>query len=88
MTLYNRYILWLTLLFVLTSVIMVFAGVASLKIYFSVYLVETLALTVLFSSLDPRARRSLSAVNYILFIGFLVIVATAVTEIIWGVTIP
>jgi TRAP-type C4-dicarboxylate transport system permease small subunit len=87
MTLYNRYILWLTLLFVLTSVIMVFAGVASLKIYFSVYLVEILALTVLFSSLDPRARRGLSAVNYMLFAGFLVLVAAAVVEIILGVTI-
>ncbi len=87
MTLYNRYILWLTSLFAITTVIMAFAEVSQLKIYLSVYLVETLALTVLFSSLDPRARRSLSAINYILFAGFLVIVATAVTEIIWGVAL-
>jgi len=84
---YNRYILWLTALFMLTTVILSAYGQKRLDIYFSVYLIEYLVLTLLYVYLNPRARRVLNAVGYVLFLGFMFIVVTKVLEILLGIRI-
>ena len=83
MRLYNRYILSLTLLFMLTTVI-ISATERSLDFYFSIYLIECLVLTLLFSQINPRARRGLNSIGYVLFGGFLIMVGIKVIEIIAG----
>jgi len=83
---YNRYIISLTLIFGLTTVILSISK-QSLDVYYSIYLIECLVVTLLFSHLNPRAQRGLSRVGYVLFAGFLFLVATKAVEIIVGVKI-
>jgi len=81
---YNRYIASLALLLTLTTVIIAAFGHDRLDIYYTVYVIEALALTELYVYFSPRARRELNMVSGILFAGFMVIVGLAVTEIIRG----
>jgi len=83
---YNRYIIWLTLIFMLSTVILSVSQ-QSLDVYFSVYLIECLAITLLFSHLNLRAREGVNRVGYVLFCGFMVLVAAKVVEIVSGIKI-
>ena len=83
MKVYNRYILWLAGLFALTTVILAAYGQRQLDVYFSLYLIESLALTLLYVHLNPRARRGLNLVGYVLFAGFMGIVIMKVMEILF-----
>jgi len=83
---YNRYIIWLTFLFMLTTVILSTSN-QGLDVYFSVYLIECLAVTLLFSHVNPRARKGLDRIGYVLFLGFLFLVTAKVVEIISGIEI-
>jgi hypothetical protein len=71
MRLYNRYLTTLALLFTGTAVLFAVYNQQQISIYFSIYVVEYLALTLLFTSLHPRARGLINLVGYILFAGFL-----------------
>ena len=86
MRIYNRYIISLAFLFILTTVTLSVSD-QSLDVYFSVYLVECLAVTLLFSHINPRARRGLNRIGYVLFVGFLILVAVKVVEVISGIKI-
>ena len=81
MILYDRYLATLTLVFTATTVLLAVYGQQKLDLYLSVYLIELLAATLIFTHLHPRARRSLGFISYILFAGFLGIVAMKVFEI-------
>ena len=81
MKIYNRYILWLAGLFALTTVILAVYEQNRLDIYYSLYLIESLALTLLYGHLNPRARRGLYLVGYVLFSGFISIVIIRIVEI-------
>lgn len=81
MTLYNRYLLTLAVLFTLSTTILAAYGQNKLDAYFSVYVIEYLVATLLFVYLEPRARKLLDAMGYVLFGGFMVIVAMKVVEI-------
>ena len=81
MILYNRFLATLALLFTTTTFLLAVSGRQELDLYFSIYLIELLATTLIFAHLHPGARRSLGFISYILFAGFLVIVATKVFEI-------
>lgn len=83
---YNRYILLLAFLFVLTTIILSTTE-RGLDFYFSIYLIECLLLTLLFSQIKPRARRGLVNVGYVLFGSFLVLVGVKVLEILTDITI-
>jgi len=84
--LYNSYIISLTLLFVLTTIYLSTTG-RSLDFYFSIYLIECLALTLLFSQVNPRARGGLNNIGYVLFGGFLILVGIKVLEILTDITV-
>ncbi|MEA3253662.1 MAG: hypothetical protein U9Q17_01795 [Chloroflexota bacterium] len=84
MKIYDYYIISLTSLLLVTTVVMAALDESRPDLYFTVYLIETLALNELFVYLNPRARRSLNAVNYVLFAGFLAIVASKVAVILWN----
>lgn len=84
MRIYNRFILLLTLCFTLTTVILSLGNERRLDLYFSLYLIEYLVLSLLFVSLNPKARRVVDIMGYILFPGFIAIVVIKVAEILWG----
>lgn len=84
MRIYNSYIIFLALLLTLTTVILAAFGQENLRLYYTVYVIEALALTELYVYFSPRARRGLNVVGGILFAGFLVIAGLEVAEIIHG----
>lgn len=84
MRIYNSFILILGAILLLTTVILSIGGEKRLDLYFSIYLVEYLTLSLLFVHLNPRARRVLNILLYILLPGFALIVALKVAEILWG----
>jgi hypothetical protein len=71
MRLYNRYLVTLALLFTGSTVLMAAYGQEQFSIYFSVYLIEYLAVTLIFSSLRPKAKQFLNVGGIVLFAGFL-----------------
>jgi hypothetical protein len=79
---YNRYILTAAVLLLLTTVILVALKVGSLEIYYTVYVMETLAVTELYSYFNAQARRGLHVVSIVLFLGFGLIVLARVARII------
>jgi len=81
MRLYNRYLLVLASAFALSTTILAAYGQSRLDAYFTVYVIEYLITTLLFVYLDPRARKLLDGLGYVLFGGFLVIVLFKVIEI-------
>ena len=84
MRLYNRYLTTLALFCTGTTVLLAVYSQQKLDLYFSVYLIQYLAATLLFAYLHPRAHRLLNFMGYILFGGFLVIVAMKVFQILTG----
>ena len=83
MRVYNRYILWLAGLFILTTVVLSAYGQTHLDVYLSLYLIESLALSLLYVHLNPQARRGLNLVGYVLFAAFIGIVVVKVMEILF-----
>ncbi len=81
MRVYNRYLTTLAMLFTAATVLLAAYGQQALDLYFSIYLIEYLATTLLFAYLNPSARRLLNIMGFILFGGFLGIVAIKVVEI-------
>lgn len=81
MKIYNNYILVVASLLLLTTVILAAYGVASLDVYYTLYVIEALIVTELYVYFNSRARRSLTVVSTVLFAGFVVIVASAVLNI-------
>ena len=81
MRIYNRYLTTLALLFTAATVLLASYGQQALDLYFSIYLIEYLAATLVFAYLSPGARHLLNLLGLILFVGFLGIVAIKVVEI-------
>lgn len=59
-------------------------GQNRLDVYFTVYLIEALILTEIYVYLNPKARRGLSLITGVLFMGFVSIVVFQIYEIIFG----
>ena len=81
MRVYDRYLAHLALLFAVTTVLLAAYSQHKLDLYFSLYLIEYLAATLVFAHLHPRAHPLLGFLGYFLFAGFMVIVAMKVFEI-------
>jgi TRAP-type C4-dicarboxylate transport system permease small subunit len=61
-----------------------FAGQEDLGVYFAIDVIAYLVITLLYVYLNPRARRALDTIGYMLFSGFLVVVAIKVVGILSG----
>lgn len=84
MRIYNRYILALGISFAVATNLLGVWRVKDVTIYFSIYAIIYLAATTLFVYFNPRARRSLAAVTFVVFAGFMSIVILKVMEILRG----
>jgi hypothetical protein len=69
---YNRYILSVALLLLLTTVILIGSGQNSLDIYYTIYVLEALIVTELYAYFNNKARRGLTYVSTMLFGGFVI----------------
>ena len=81
MKIYNSYILVVASLLLATTVILAAYGVTSLDVYYTLYVIEALIVTELYVYFNSRARRGLTVVSTVLFAGFLVVVLSAVLNI-------
>ena len=81
MKIYNRYILTVTILLLLTTVILIATGQNSLDIFYTVYIIEAFIITELFVYFNTKARRGLTLLSYILFGGFVFVLCAEVIKI-------
>jgi hypothetical protein len=81
MKIYNRYILTVALVLLLTTVILIAVGQISLDIYYTVYVIEALIITELYVYFNSKARRGLTLVSTMLFGGFLIALCFQVFKI-------
>ena len=68
----------------LVNTLLAVGGQEGLDVYFAVNIIVYLVITLLYVYINPRARRALDAIGYMLFSGFLVIVAVKVMDILAG----
>jgi hypothetical protein len=78
---FNQYILFLVLAAFAVNTAITFIMPNDLTVYFAVNVIAFLVITILHAYLNPRARRSLSAIGIVLFGGFLVIVILKAVEV-------
>ena len=84
MKIFNNYILSLSIVSCLIDIILGFWGQKDLEVYFTVNIIVFLIITLLYVYLNPKARRALNSIGFVLFGGFMVIVAIKVMAIISG----
>jgi hypothetical protein len=78
---YNRYILIIAVLLLVTTVILTAAGQNTLDLYYTIYITEALVVTELYVHFNAKARHGLTMVSLILFGGFLVVVSLQVVRL-------
>lgn len=81
MRIFNSYLLVVATLLLLTAVILIALEQNDLGVYFTLFTIEALVVTVLYVHLSTRARRGLNLVAVVLFAGFLGIVSLQVARI-------
>ena len=74
MRLYNRYIITIAILFVVSTPILVAIGIKTFGVYYVIYIVEAFIVTALYKHFSPRARRGLNVVSIVLLFGFLPVI--------------
>lgn len=84
---YNRYLIALSAVLSLSTTVLAAYDVRRLDAYFSLYVIESLVVTLLFGYLHPRASRALNGISWALVAGFLLVVAIKVAATLWGVSL-
>lgn len=80
----ERYVILLTLAYMLTTATLSAYSEKRLDLYVSLYIVEYFILTLLHSPLNPKAKKIIDITGYALFTVFIIIVAMKVIEILYG----
>ena len=78
---FNLYFLFIVLASCLTNTILAVVGQDDLTVYFTLNVIVFLVITLLHVYLNPKARRSLSAIAVVLFSGFMVMVLLKVIDV-------
>jgi len=81
---FNLYLLFIVIASCLTNTILAVTGQNDLTVYFTLNVIVFLVITLLHVYLNPRARRSSSAIAVVLFGGFMVIVVLKVVDVLTG----
>ncbi len=85
MRIYDNYIIILTSLLLGTTVIFTLVNETRLDLCLTVYLIVFLVANELCIYLNPKAKKGLNKINYLLISGFAFIVASNIAEILWHV---
>jgi hypothetical protein len=78
---YNRYLIFLVLVFCLVDIFLAFVKQNDIAVYFTLNVIAYLTITVLFVCFSPKTRRILSAVSVVYLAGFIVVVALKIINI-------
>jgi heme/copper-type cytochrome/quinol oxidase subunit 4 len=78
---YNSYILTVSLFLLLTTIVLLATGQNSLDTFFTVYVIEALAITELYVHMNNKARQGLTYVSTILFGGFAIALCLQIISI-------
>ena len=81
MRIYNRYLIFLVLVFCLVDIFLAFVKQNDIAVYFTLNVIAYLTITVLFVCFSPKTRRILSAVSVVYLAGFIVVVALKIINI-------
>ncbi|MDD5126677.1 MAG: hypothetical protein PHR43_01030 [Dehalococcoidales bacterium] len=81
MKIYNTYIMTVSTVLLLGTVIMTAMHVNSLATYYTVYAAAALTITELFIYLNSQARHNLNIISVMLFAGFLVALSLQIVKI-------
>ena len=81
MRVYNRLIISLAVAAGLINTLLALWGQKDLGVYFAMNVIAYLVIVLLYAYLNPRARRALDTIGYLLLSGFLVIVVMKAVEI-------
>jgi hypothetical protein len=77
---YNRYVVTVAVTLLVTTLIFIIAGQASLDLYFSVYVIEALIVTELYIYFSKRSRRALNMIGVMLFGSFAIVLCLQVIK--------
>ena len=80
MKIYNRYVVTVAVVLLVTTLLLIIAGQAKLDLYFSIYVIEALIVTELFIYFSKKSRRALNIIGIILFGSFAFIFCLQVLE--------
>jgi hypothetical protein len=78
---YNRYLIFLVLVFCLVDIFLAFVKQNDIAVYFTLNVIAYLTITVLFVCFSPKTRRILSTVSVVYLAGFIVVVALKIINI-------
>ncbi len=81
MRVYNRYFLTTAALLLTTVALLAALGQRDLGVYYAILIIEALAVTELYVYLNAEARRALTGVSFLLFVGFVIIIIQKVATI-------
>ena len=84
MRVYNRLIISLAVAAGLINTLLALWGQKDLSLYFAINVIAYLVITLLYAYFNPRARRALDTIGYLLLSSFLVIVVMKAVEILSG----
>ena len=80
MKIYNRYVVTVAVVLLVTTLLLIIAGQAKLDLYFSIYVIEALIVTELFIYFSKKSRRALNIIGIILFGSFAFVFCLQVLE--------
>lgn len=81
MKIYNRYVLTVAVLLFVTTVVLIATGQKSLEVYYTIYIIEALLVTELYTHFNNQARRGLNRVSIMLLAGFVIALAFQVLKL-------
>jgi predicted membrane channel-forming protein YqfA (hemolysin III family) len=81
---YNRLVIYLAIAAGLVNTLLALWGQKDLGVYFAINVIAYLVIILLYTYLNPRARRALDTAGYLLLGGFLAVAVMKVVEILSG----
>ena len=80
MKIYNRYVITVAVVLLVTTLLLIIAGQALLDLYFSIYVIEALIVTELYIYFSKKSRRALNIISILLFGSFAFVFCLQVLE--------
>ena len=81
MRIYNRYLIFLVLVYCLIDIFLAFVKQNDIAVYFTLNVIAYLTITMLFIFFSPKTRRILSVVSVVYLAGFMVVVTLKILGI-------
>ena len=80
MKIYNRYVITVAVVLLVTALLFIIGGQASLDLYFSIFVIEALIITELYIHFSKKSRRALNTIGIMLFGSFAIVLCLQVLK--------